>query len=96
MSSSCSVSSLDQFLFKMNSDGAESTPVASEAQTDGSCEAVLKRCSKCHLEFSLDEFYNYKNAKDGLTFWCKACFRAHKKRPREDTDPCDEPCDAFS
>jgi len=72
---------------------AECTPVVSEAQTDTSCEAVLKRCSKCHLEFSPDEFYNCKQAKDGLSCWCKACFRSHKKRPRDDTDPCDEPCD---
>ena len=93
MSPSSSVSYLDQFLFKMNDDGVEFTPVVSETQADCSCEAVLKRCSKCHLEFSLDEFWNCKQSKDGLHYWCKACFKAHKKRPRDDTDPCEESCE---
>ena len=96
MSSSCSLSSLDKFLFKMNEDSVESTPVVSEAQTDSSCEPILKRCANCQLEFSLDEFCKSGKTKDGLHSCCKACltnYSRNRKRPRDETDPCDESCE---
>ena len=78
----------------MDVDGNESAPATSDAQTDSSCEPVLKRCSRCHLEYSLDEFWNSKNSKkDGLSYWCKSCWKASRKRQREGTDACNETCD---
>ena len=99
MSSSCSLSSLDQFLFKMSEDKVESTPALSEAQTDGSCELVLKRCAKCLEDLTLDQFSKNSCAKDGLNNWCKTCYKklhAERKRPRDDTDPCDDTCDIIT
>lgn len=36
-------------------------------------EIKTKKCSKCGRELSIDNFYNNKNAKDGLQGWCKEC-----------------------
>ena len=55
-------------------------------------EPVLKRCTKCQTEQQQDEFWKSGGTKDGLHVWCKSCFRANRKRPRE-CDPCDEPCE---
>lgn len=33
----------------------------------------MKKCSKCKLEKRLDEFYNFKNSKDGKSHHCKEC-----------------------
>jgi len=96
MSLDSSVSSLDRFLFKMDENSSETPPAASDEQTDGSCESVLKRCSKCQLEYSLDEFWVDRHKKDGLHSYCKTCFKNYvtdKKRRRESTDACDETCD---
>lgn len=79
----------------MNEDVVVSTPAASDAQADGSCEAILKRCSKCHLEFNLDEFCKSAKTKDGLHSYCKVCLKNYvtdRKRPREDTDTFEESC----
>ena len=36
----------------------------------------MKKCTKCHQEKPLDQFYNRKSSKDGHFYNCKAC---HKK-----------------
>ena len=99
MSSSCSLSSLDKFLFKMSEDKVESTPVVSEAQTDSSCELVLKQCTRCLEDLTLDQFSKNSGAKDGLNNWCKTCYKkihAERKRPRDDMEPCDDTCDIIT
>jgi len=39
----------------------------------------MKRCTKCQLEKPFDEFRKRTLGKDGLTTWCKACFKAYER-----------------
>lgn len=39
----------------------------------------MKICSKCHIEKSLDEFYNHKYSSDGKRSACKICTNADNK-----------------
>jgi hypothetical protein len=34
---------------------------------------MLKACTKCNIEKSLDNFHKSKREKDGLNYWCKTC-----------------------
>ena len=64
--------------------------VSLEPSIPSGSDSPIKRCTKCQLEQRLDEFWNCKQSKDGLSCWCKACFREHKKRPREGTETGDD------
>jgi len=33
----------------------------------------MRKCSKCKVKKSLDDFHNYKNGKDGKQHYCKDC-----------------------
>lgn len=37
------------------------------------CIDILKACTVCNEPKSKDEFYNYKNSKDGKCYRCKSC-----------------------
>lgn len=43
-------------------------------------EPSSKRCSRCGLEKSTDEFGRFSGAKDGLRYQCKACFKILRYR----------------
>jgi len=43
----------------------------------------MKKCSKCGMDKSLEEFYANKRAKDGLDYKCKACSKIACKQYRE-------------
>lgn len=96
MSSSCSLSSLDRFLFKEND--ATSTPTGSEEQTDHPCGAILKQCRRCLDHSPLDQFNKDCTKKDGLDIYCRMCRNKaynerEKKKPQESPGPCEETCD---
>ena len=38
-----------------------------------------KVCSKCGRELPLNEFTKFKKSNDGLSSWCKSCFREYTK-----------------
>ncbi|WP_066584586.1 hypothetical protein [Corynebacterium provencense] len=38
-----------------------------------------KRCPKCVETKPVDGFYRNRSRRDGLSVWCKECFRAYKK-----------------
>lgn len=40
----------------------------------------MKKCCVCNLEKSTDEFYNYKNSKDGKMYRCKSCDSLARKK----------------
>lgn len=40
-----------------------------------SCPVVSKRCSKCGVEKSRDEFGAARNKRDGMLSWCRQCYR---------------------
>ena len=42
-----------------------------------------KKCTKCGVVKSLDEFYNRKDSKDGKQFRCKICNKKYKENNRE-------------
>lgn len=42
-----------------------------------------KYCSKCKKSKSLKEFYNFKGSPDGLTYYCKACYKLYRDSHRE-------------
>lgn len=42
---------------------------------------LLKTCSKCGGEKSLDDFYNRKRSRDGKHVWCKDCCKAYNRDP---------------
>lgn len=35
----------------------------------------MKKCTRCLIEKSLDDFYNHKASSDGKMSWCKTCRR---------------------
>lgn len=39
----------------------------------------VKTCSRCMLEKGVEEFNKDKSTKDGLTRWCRSCYRAYNK-----------------
>ncbi len=39
-----------------------------------------KTCTRCGIEKSTDEFNKCKANKDGLSFWCKGCFKKYNKK----------------
>ena len=43
-----------------------------------------KQCTKCNETKELTEFYKRKSHKDGLTYWCKGCFRARQLAKSDD------------
>jgi hypothetical protein len=46
----------------------------------------MKRCSRCGESKAADQFYKQPKSqptKDGLTYWCKACYAAHYRENRE-------------
>jgi len=38
-----------------------------------------KICTKCKIEKDISEFSKNKNKKDGLTIWCKSCYKQYYK-----------------
>lgn len=44
----------------------------------------LKRCSGCHQELPLSEFWKNKTSPDGLQAYCKACSKARTKRHQKE------------
>ena len=44
----------------------------------------LKRCSGCHKELPLSEFWKNKASPDGLQAYCKACSKAKTKQRQKD------------
>ena len=36
----------------------------------------MRKCSKCGVRKSLEDYYNYKNGKDGRQHYCKECQKA--------------------
>ena len=42
-------------------------------------EEKTKVCTKCGRELPLSEFNKDKATKDGLTYWCKLCYKEHNK-----------------
>lgn len=48
--------------------------------------ATDKRCSKCNMVRSIDEFYSDKSNKSGYTSWCKQCISIKHKKPKKKTD----------
>jgi hypothetical protein len=43
-------------------------------------EVIMKKCTKCGLTKSRDEFYSHKRAKDCLHPQCKECSKKSRKR----------------
>jgi hypothetical protein len=43
----------------------------------------MKLCSKCKTEKTLIEFRVYRQSRDGLFRWCKACEKAYKSTPEQ-------------
>lgn len=41
---------------------------------------MLKRCYKCGVDKSLDEFVANRNREDGLQAWCKECMRLYRQK----------------
>jgi len=37
----------------------------------------MKKCSRCGLEKEKVDFFKNKSTKDGLSYWCQACFRTY-------------------
>lgn len=63
---------------------------------------MLKRCTKCQVERSLDDFYRDKSKSDGRTPRCKTCLHtkighAHLRKPDKLCNACKvrKPRDAF-
>ncbi len=59
------------------------------------CQPVgVKTCSKCQTEKPFDDYWTSKTSKDGLQYWCKACYsererenwRAQKLKRQRDED----------
>jgi hypothetical protein len=43
----------------------------------------IKICSKCKIEKDLSEFNKCKNKKDGVSVWCKECFKQYRKEHKK-------------
>ena len=52
--------------------------------------AVVKRCARCQLEKTRENFNREKRKRDGLSAWCKACKSADQSRRRKDILALDE------
>jgi hypothetical protein len=50
-----------------------------------------KRCSKCKTVKPVDEFYKYRQSKDGYNWWCKRCYRPKSASPKAN-GPRGRPC----
>ncbi len=44
---------------------------------------MVKACSRCKGEFSLEGFYKKASSKDGLSFWCKDCCKKSSAERRQ-------------
>lgn len=40
----------------------------------------MKTCSHCHRELPVISFPVHKRSSDGLSCWCRGCFRENNKR----------------
>lgn len=40
----------------------------------------FKRCSKCEKWWTSEDYYSSRTDRDGLSAWCKHCFREYHKR----------------
>lgn len=45
---------------------------------------MVKKCPKCKQTKSIDDFFNNKSKKDGLSNWCKECIRSREDHTLED------------
>ena len=41
---------------------------------------MIKRCTRCKADKPIADFYPHAKRKDGLSDWCKECFRERRKR----------------
>ncbi len=44
-----------------------------------------KKCSRCKTVKPTSEFYNHKNRRDGLTYWCKQCMQIYARSKYRET-----------
>ena len=40
---------------------------------------MIKVCSECNVEKSIDCFFKNRKSKDGLSYWCRDCYRAYNQ-----------------
>lgn len=49
-------------------------------------EILMKICSKCKLELSIDKFNKDKKSSDNLSYWCKNCVNKNNKNYRKNNE----------